>query len=486
MADMDLELGDEADDRDHIFTSEKVNEKFTYDPLVPPEEPYLEHGRIASLHPESNINLSNVAKSFVLSDEESAKNSELYGRNELKPPTPIPEWKRFVLKFKNTFLALLSICAVLLFVAFILDGNMTYLYLAIVLIAVVLLTAFLQCHKEGNASKIVESFPKTLASNCTVLRGGEEEIIATDQLVPGDIVKIRNEDRVIVVSLKEKGTKRLYLQRFDSVTLHRQRYHHSCSMPIARSVACPLSQPPAAAGSSYWLVPPSLPAIVDAENKEGIVNLVSSREKGRKRLCPQRSDSVNTEPPPSMIRYQCHYRTYSPLYCKRTHPHTLVLPPTHAQVSKEGDQFPVKAEVARMSDLVKSIIDEDDFEEGSEIPLLNVTANVLEKVIEFCEHHSLEPMTEIEKPLKSQNMADVVQQWYADYVNVEQGLLFELILAANYMDIKPLLDLTCATVASMIKGKTPEEIRTTFNIVNDLSPEEEAQVREENRWIDEA
>ena len=34
------------------------------------------------------------------------------------------------------------------------------------------------------------------------------------------------------------------------------------------------------------------------------------------------------------------------------------------------------------------------------------------------------------------------------------------------MDIKPLLDLTCATVASMIKGKTPEEIRLQFNIVN--------------------
>jgi S-phase kinase-associated protein 1 len=146
----------------------------------------------------------------------------------------------------------------------------------------------------------------------------------------------------------------------------------------------------------------------------------------------------------------------------------------------------VKAEVAKMSDLVKSMIDEDDSEEVSEIPLPNVKANVLQKVIEFCEHHSVEPMTEIEKPLKSQNMADVVQQWYADYVNVEQGLLFELILAANYMDIKPLLDLTCATVASMIKGKTPEEIRNTFNIANDFSPEEEAQVREENKWCEEA
>ena len=144
-----------------------------------------------------------------------------------------------------------------------------------------------------------------------------------------------------------------------------------------------------------------------------------------------------------------------------------------------------------MSELVKSMMDEDaddDDDAGSptEIPLPNVKAQVLRKVIEFCEHHLEEPMTEIEKPLKSQNMGDVVQSWYAEFVNLEQVLLFELILAANYMDIKPLLDLTCATVASMIKGKTPDEIRATFNITNDFTPEEEAQVREENKWCEEA
>ena len=84
-----------------------------------------------------------------------------------------------------------------------------------------------------------------------------------------------------------------------------------------------------------------------------------------------------------------------------------------------------------------------------------------------------------------------------------------MILAANYMDIKSLLDLCCAKVASMIKGKTTEEIRKTFNIKNDFTPgegrrkgwagqggahprprptpaEEEAQVREENRWCEDA
>lgn len=37
-------------------------------------------------------------------------------------------------------------------------------------------------------------------------------------------------------------------------------------------------------------------------------------------------------------------------------------------------------------------------------------------------------------------------------------------------------DVGCKTVANMIKGKTPEEIRKLFNIVNDFTPEEEVRV----------
>lgn len=62
-------------------------------------------------------------------------------------------------------------------------------------------------------------------------------------------------------------------------------------------------------------------------------------------------------------------------------------------------------------------------------------------------------MPKIDKPLKSSDLAECgVPEWDVTYVNVEQETLFELILAANYMDIKDLLDLTCAKVASMIKG----------------------------------
>ena len=61
-------------------------------------------------------------------------------------------------------------------------------------------------------------------------------------------------------------------------------------------------------------------------------------------------------------------------------------------------------------------------------------------------------------------------------IDLEALNLETVLQAANYLDIKGLLDVTCKTVANMIKGKTPEEIRKTFNIKNDFTEEEEAQV----------
>lgn len=144
-----------------------------------------------------------------------------------------------------------------------------------------------------------------------------------------------------------------------------------------------------------------------------------------------------------------------------------------------------------------------------------------------------------------------IEEWDQKFMQVDQKMLFEIIPAANYTDIKalldvdcktiadmikgkppedvlitstqgwkvgqthhdddtdsrktttgieewhvqnrhfnlhgfqnPLLDAGCKTVANMIKGKPPEEIRKTFNIQNDFTPKEEDQNRRENDWTD--
>jgi S-phase kinase-associated protein 1 len=152
--------------------------------------------------------------------------------------------------------------------------------------------------------------------------------------------------------------------------------------------------------------------------------------------------------------------------------------------SQDGVAIMIKKDVAVHSALIKTMWSGDKTE--TEIPLPNVRGMILKKVVEFMEYHHENPMKEIEKPLKSANMRDVVMEWDANFVEVDQETLFELILAANYMDIKPLLDLTCAKVASMLKGKTPEQIRKQFNIANDFTPEEEEAVRAENKWAEDS
>jgi S-phase kinase-associated protein 1 len=153
--------------------------------------------------------------------------------------------------------------------------------------------------------------------------------------------------------------------------------------------------------------------------------------------------------------------------------------------SSDNQLFEVSVATARQSALIAQMLDDSSVDE--EIPLMNVKALILKKVIEYCEYHQTRPAEEIQKPLKSTNLMDCgVSDWDFDYISVEQEILMELIMAANYLDVKPLLELSCAKVASMIKGKTPEELRKTFNIVNDFTPEEEAQIREENKCFEDA
>ncbi|CAK9143847.1 unnamed protein product [Ilex paraguariensis] len=148
-------------------------------------------------------------------------------------------------------------------------------------------------------------------------------------------------------------------------------------------------------------------------------------------------------------------------------------------LSSDGEVFEVDETVAMEALTIKHMIEDDCADDT--IPLPNVTSTILSKVIEYCKKHAVAPksddhVSDADNDLKSFD-ADFVKDLKDD-----QNTLFDLILAANYLDIKSLLDLTCQTVADMMKGKSIEEIRKTFHIKNDYTPEEEDEVRRQNQW----
>jgi S-phase kinase-associated protein 1 len=144
----------------------------------------------------------------------------------------------------------------------------------------------------------------------------------------------------------------------------------------------------------------------------------------------------------------------------------------------------MSSEAANLSVTLKNILEDFGGPTDAPIPLHNCSGKIMTKIAEYCEWAVTHPE---ESKMKCKTPAEHNKTprdpWVKQFLTVDLVTLFELILGANYLDIKPLLNETCGTVADMIKGKTPEEIRKTFNIKNDWTAEEQAKIREENSWI---
>ncbi len=145
-------------------------------------------------------------------------------------------------------------------------------------------------------------------------------------------------------------------------------------------------------------------------------------------------------------------------------------------VSNDQQEFQVEKDIVLQSILVKNMLEDIDQEDTPVIPLPNIKGTTLKKVLEYCEHHRYdEPLSEDDDKFDVKRINNIVSEWDKTFINsidsIEGEELFEIILAANYLDIRSLLDLGCKTVADKLKGKSPQEIRDLFGIENDLETE---------------
>ncbi|CAE6064923.1 unnamed protein product [Arabidopsis arenosa] len=153
--------------------------------------------------------------------------------------------------------------------------------------------------------------------------------------------------------------------------------------------------------------------------------------------------------------------------------------------SSDDESFEVDEAVARKLQIIAHMIDDDCADKA--IPLQNVTGKILAVVIEYCKKHVNDVDDSDDVEAISENVDEEAKKelvtWDAEFMkNIDMETMFQLLLAANYLNVKSLLDLTSQTVADYIKDMTPQEVRELFNIENDFTPEEEEEIRKENEW----
>ncbi len=83
----------------------------------------------------------------------------------------------------------------------------------------------------------------------------------------------------------------------------------------------------------------------------------------------------------------------------------------------DGDTVEVEKEIACKSDLVKRLV--DNYKVVDVIPLPQIKKATLLKIVDYWTHIHTNTPPEIEKPLRSNELSDVVNPWYAEFVNLE-------------------------------------------------------------------
>lgn len=103
--------------------------------------------------------------------------------------------------------------------------------------------------------------------------------------------------------------------------------------------------------------------------------------------------------------------------------------------------FEVEKKLIEKSLLVKNLIDDIGNNECTEIPLNNVSSETFTQILNYLKN----------------DIKDI-------FFDMNKEKLFDLILAANYLDIENLLNDCCKKAADMIRGKDVEYIREFFGI----------------------
>ncbi|MDF9824891.1 Ca2+-transporting ATPase [Breznakia sp. PF5-3] len=129
-----------------------------------------------------------------LSDEQVKTYLNTYGENKLKAQKKKTILMKFLEQFKDVMILILLLAALISFVVAIMEQHLSGFFEPLLILVIVVLNAIVGVYQENKAEKSLEALMNMTTPQSRVIRGGEEKVIDTLNLVPGDIIKLEAGD----------------------------------------------------------------------------------------------------------------------------------------------------------------------------------------------------------------------------------------------------------------------------------------------------
>ena len=150
-------------------------------------------------------------------------------------------------------------------------------------------------------------------------------------------------------------------------------------------------------------------------------------------------------------------------------------------ITKETEKVKVNSGISRMSELIKGIIEDSSNEE---IPIEQIMKETLDIIIVYAEHHNYRNPIFLPCPLPSSDLSDYMDEWHIKFLkNLSPTTFSELLQAANYLQMKSLLNILLGFLASQVREKSVDALRTEYDIQEPMTEETEEELMKEFSWV---
>jgi Ca2+-transporting ATPase len=131
-----------------------------------------------------------------LTFQEAQRRQQRFGLNELRAKARAPAWRRLLMQVHDPQIYLLLGAAAVATIVSRLEGGSGFPYESSIILAIVVLNAVLGFVQEDRAARALDSLRKMVPLETTVIRDGQQQRLLARDLVPGDLLILREGDSI--------------------------------------------------------------------------------------------------------------------------------------------------------------------------------------------------------------------------------------------------------------------------------------------------
>ena len=143
---------------------------------------------------EQTVQILSSDISSGLTEQQVQKVQTKYGENKLREKKKKTNLQRFLDQFKDVMILILILAAIISFVIACMEGELKEFFEPVLILIIVIVNAIMGMMQESKAEKALDALKNLSAPHAKVLRNGEEKLIESTQLVPGDIIRLEAGD----------------------------------------------------------------------------------------------------------------------------------------------------------------------------------------------------------------------------------------------------------------------------------------------------